>query len=183
MKTDGAQITYVDGDASRPDVTPGAINVIVHVCNDVGGWGAGFVLALSREHPEVERAYRAWAQEGEHQYATGPFRLGEYQIAPTQKSGDLYVCNLIGQVAPGSRKQAPVRYEAIRTALRRLAGVLATSERPAYIHAPRFGSGLAGGKWETIEQIIEDEVIAQGIPVTIYDYQPEPQPDRSEYWK
>jgi hypothetical protein len=36
----------------------------------------------------------------------------------------------------------------------------------ATIHAPRFGSGLAGGDWNVIEQIINDEIT---VDVTIYD--------------
>src|SRR4029077_8760714 len=30
------------------------------VCNDAGGWGKGFVIAVSRRWPEPERRYRAW---------------------------------------------------------------------------------------------------------------------------
>ena len=35
------------------------------------------------------------------------------------------------------------------------------------IHAPKFGSGLAGGNWNFISCLIED--IWDGIPVFIYD--------------
>ena len=38
-------IVYVTGDATRPVGTGN--KVLVHVCNDVGGWGRGFVMALS----------------------------------------------------------------------------------------------------------------------------------------
>ncbi len=34
--------------------------MVAHVCNDIGGWGKGFVLAVSRRWPEPEAAYRAW---------------------------------------------------------------------------------------------------------------------------
>ncbi|RYD76612.1 MAG: Appr-1-p processing protein, partial [Verrucomicrobiaceae bacterium] len=39
-------IHYVTGDATRPE-GDGA-RVICHVCNDIGGWGRGFVTALSK---------------------------------------------------------------------------------------------------------------------------------------
>lgn len=38
-------IKYVIGDATEPQGT--GRKIIAHVCNDCGGWGAGFVLALS----------------------------------------------------------------------------------------------------------------------------------------
>jgi hypothetical protein len=33
----------------------------------------------------------------------------------------------------------------------------------------RIGSGLVGGWWEEIEPIILDELVSQGVEVTIYD--------------
>ncbi|MFJ6385555.1 hypothetical protein ACIQI7_36810, partial [Kitasatospora sp. NPDC092039] len=50
------EITYVRGDATTPQGK--GVKVIAHVCNDLGGWGKGFVLALSRRWPEPEAAYR-----------------------------------------------------------------------------------------------------------------------------
>ena len=39
-------INYLIDEATAPDdEAPG---VIAHVCNDSGGWGKGFVLAISR---------------------------------------------------------------------------------------------------------------------------------------
>lgn len=38
-------IAYKRGDATQP-VGEGS-KVLVHVCNDIGGWGRGFVLAVS----------------------------------------------------------------------------------------------------------------------------------------
>jgi O-acetyl-ADP-ribose deacetylase (regulator of RNase III) len=48
------EINYVRGDATVPSVK--GVKVIAHVCNDSGGWGKGFVLALSRRWPEPEKA-------------------------------------------------------------------------------------------------------------------------------
>ena len=48
--------------------------MIVHVCNDIGGWGAGFVVAISRRWKAPEEAYRKWhAGKGEHPL----FELGQ----------------------------------------------------------------------------------------------------------
>jgi O-acetyl-ADP-ribose deacetylase (regulator of RNase III) len=34
---------------------------------------------------------------------------------------------------------------------------------------PRIGAGLAGGDWATIAQIIQDELCAHDVNVTVYD--------------
>lgn len=61
----------------------------------------------------------------------------------------------------------PVRYEAIREGLQAVA-VFAREHR-ASVHMPRIGAGLAGGSWETISVIVEEELAGQGVEVTVYD--------------
>src|SRR5205823_6841477 len=53
-----AGITYLKGDATCPQAK--GVKIICHVCNDIGGWGKGFVLALSKRWSEPEAAYRKW---------------------------------------------------------------------------------------------------------------------------
>ena len=36
------EITYLQGDATQPQAS--GIKIIVHVCNDLGGWGKGFEI-------------------------------------------------------------------------------------------------------------------------------------------
>lgn len=48
-------LTLVQGDATEPQTTtPHEICIIPHVCNDLGGWGAGFVVALSKKFGESQ---------------------------------------------------------------------------------------------------------------------------------
>jgi O-acetyl-ADP-ribose deacetylase (regulator of RNase III) len=151
---------YIIGDATQP-VGDGA-KIIVHVCNDIGGWGRGFVVALSKRWPEPEQHYRAW-HRGE---VDGPFVLGEVQFV--QVGSALWVANLIGQRDVRTVGGVPpVRYEAIRKGLRRVA---AEARRlGASVHMPRIGCGLAGGKWEEVGKIVEEELVNIGVPVTVYD--------------
>src|SRR5947207_11902994 len=51
-------INYIVGDATQP--VGERPKIIVHVCNDIGGWGRGFVTAISKRWPEPEKRYRAW---------------------------------------------------------------------------------------------------------------------------
>lgn len=156
----GMRIEYVTGDATAPVGT--GPKVIVHVCNDVGAWGRGFVMAISKRWLEPERHYRAW-HRGEGQQ---PFALGEVQFV--QVAEDLWVANLIGQRNIRNAKGLPpVRYEAIREGLRKVS--LEARRLGASVHMPRIGCGLAGGNWEAVGQIVEAELVKAGVPVTVYD--------------
>jgi O-acetyl-ADP-ribose deacetylase (regulator of RNase III) len=151
----------VTGDATAPEGS--GPRIIAHVCNDTGGWGSGFVLALSSRWPEPERACRRWARSGD-----GTFMLGGCQLV--RVAPDLWVANLIGRHGirrPGSKAPAPVRYEAIAQALPTL-GEQAT-ELGASVHMPRIGCGLAGGEWPRIEPLIAAGLCERGVDVTVYD--------------
>ncbi|MEV0090743.1 macro domain-containing protein [Streptomyces sp. NPDC050738] len=154
-------IEYAQGDATAP--LGKGIKVIAHVCNDQGGWGKGFVLALSRRWPEPEAAYRRWHRER----AGNDFGLGAVQYV--EVGPYTWVANMVGQhgMRTGS-KGVPVRYEAIGTALGAVAGRAA--ELGASVHMPRIGCGLAGGKWSRVEPLIAERLVARGIPVTVYDH-------------
>lgn len=157
-------ILYLTGDATRPEGA--GLKIIVHVCNDVGGWGKGFVTAISKRWAEPEKQYRAWYRGGPPQ----GFALGEVQFV--QVSPDIAVANLIGQrgIVTRQRNQSspPVSYEAIRSGLAHVARYAGAHE--ASVHMPRIGCGLAGGKWEEVEPLIEDELTSKGIDVTVYDF-------------
>ncbi|MFC3573924.1 macro domain-containing protein [Streptomyces yaanensis] len=154
-------ITYVRGDATVPFGK--GVKVIAHVCNDIGGWGKGFVLAVSRRWPEPEKAYRAWHRER----ASNDFGLGALQLVQVERH--VWVANMIGQrgIRTGS-KGVPVRYEAIDAALARLADE--ASALGASVHMPRIGCGLAGGKWARVEPLISERLVGRGVAVTVYDH-------------
>ena len=156
-------IFYTIGDATQP-VGDGTI-FIVHVCNDIGGWGRGFVLALSKRWLEPEQRYRKW-HRGEEEAA---FALGEVQFV--QVADNIWVANLIGQRDVRSIGGIPpVRYDAIQQGLRQVA--VEARRHGASVHMPRSGCGLAGGKWEVIGKIVEEELVAKDVPVTVYDLAP-----------
>ncbi|WP_217236542.1 macro domain-containing protein [Streptomyces sp. AC555_RSS877] len=156
-----SEIRYVRGDATVPSVK--GVKLIAHVCNDIGGWGKGFVLALSRRWPEPEAAYRAWHRDR----AANDFALGAVQFVQVERY--VWVANMVGQrgIRTGS-KGVPVRYEAIDTALGRLADK--AEEIGASVHMPRIGCGLAGGKWPRVEPLITARLVRRGIGVTVYDH-------------
>ncbi|MET8575201.1 Appr-1-p processing protein [Streptomyces sp. NPDC005012] len=154
-------LTIITGDATNPQA-PGR-KIIAHVCNDLGGWGKGFVLAISRKWSEPERAYRRWHRER----AGNDFGLGAVQFVPVRP--DLEVANMVGQrgIRTGSGGP-PIRYEAVERCLDALAAHALA--RGASVHMPRIGCGLAGGRWERIEPIVTRTLCARGVAVTVYDH-------------
>ncbi|MGM9335459.1 MULTISPECIES: macro domain-containing protein [Streptomyces] len=155
------EIAFVRGDATTPSGK--GPKIIAHVCNDIGGWGKGFVLALSRRWPEPERAYRAWHRDRAH----NDFGLGAVQLV--QVDPRTWVANMVGQrgIRTGS-KGVPVRYEAIDTALTGLAAH--ALDLGACVHMPRIGCGLAGGTWSRVEPLVIERLTGRGIAVTVYDH-------------
>lgn len=157
-------INYIEGDATRP-VMEGA-KVIVHICNDIGAWGAGFVLALSQRWPEPESEYRKWHNE---ERPLIPFELGNVQFVIVDDN--MWVANLIGQRHIKFQGDSPpIRYDAVRKGLLRVAEFAQTEG--ATIHMPRIGCGLAGGTWDKIEPIIKEVLVSRNIDVFVYDLPP-----------
>jgi O-acetyl-ADP-ribose deacetylase (regulator of RNase III) len=155
-------ITYLKGDATCPQAKGN--KVIAHVCNDLGGWGKGFVLAISKRWTEPERDYRAWHR----QRAQNDFGLGAVQFVAVDQY--ITVANMIGQrgIKSGS-KGPPIRYEALEKCLSKV-GEWAIEEE-ASVHMPRIGCGLAGGKWPKVEPLIVRTLTERGVPVFVYDFE------------
>ena len=145
-------IDYVKGDATDP--AGDGPRIIVHVCNDIGAWGKGFVLAVSKKWPAAERGYREWHKGS----GDVPFELGQVQFVQVELT--IWAANLIGQhgIRPASGVP-PVRYEAIREGLSRVAKF--ATEHEASVHMPRIGCGLAGGKWEEVSRLVEQELVTR----------------------
>lgn len=167
-------ITYCIGDATAPRGSIDDVKVIVHCCNDVGGWGAGFVKALEAKWPILPKRYRAWHRVGHDfnvDFATSPtnfeiayFQLGGIQLVPVAE--DIIVCNLIGQhdIMTDEKGKEPIRYWAINEGLKMLDNLTPSDWA---IHMPRMGCGLAGGTWGEMEKIITD--VLGHRSVTVYD--------------
>lgn len=171
-------ITYVKGDATLPGGS--GIKFICHVCNDIGRWGKGFVLELSKRTRHPETYYKLWYKERDSDPASdgGKFALGSVQLVRSSgggMSGVIYVANMIAQhgLRTGSNGP-PIRYDALRTCLEKVAAKVQQYTQmhaplPVTVHMPRIGCGLAGGSWDKVEPIIEETLT--GVNVTVYDYE------------
>lgn len=154
-------LRIVKGDATSPQAK--GPKVIAHICNDLGGWGKGFVLAISRKWPQPERDYLDWYRHR----AGNDFALGAVRLIPVQ--ADIWVANMIGQHGMRAGSDGPpIRYAAVEQCLRTL-GDKAIGLR-ASVHMPRIGCGLAGGRWDRIEPLVEGALCERGVSVTVYDF-------------
>lgn len=101
-------LRIIAGDATSPQAK--GPKIIAHVCNDLGGWGKGFVLAVSKRWPEPEAAFRAW-----HRGRSGnDFGLGAVQVVRVKP--DVWVANMVGQrgirTGSGGRRSATTPFGA-----------------------------------------------------------------------
>ena len=159
----GSTLRYVSGDATDPVEV---VAVIAHVCNDIGAWGAGFVVALSATDRAPELRYRSWYKATLDPEA-GFFQLGAVQFVPFRRRG-LFVANMVAQ--HGVRRaggRPPIRYDALELCLATVA--MFAGEHGATVVGPRFGAGLAGGRWTQIEELILSSSTTAGVDVVIYD--------------
>ena len=163
------KVEFLVGDATLPP--PGRV-VVAHVCNDVGAWGKGFVVAISKRWGSAPRdRFLSWWRSGydrdgrdgrDGQY----FGLGKVQFVDV---GDgVTVANIIGQ--HGIYPQGgvpPVRYDALREGLATVARF--AWREGASVHMPRLGCGLAGGDWESVGAIVQQTLADKGIRTCVYD--------------
>lgn len=129
--------------SAKPENGKGVI--VAHLCNRVGGWGSGFVLAVDQLSTAPRSAYRALGKN---------ITLGFTQFIEIEP--DFFVANMIAQV--GLDKSAVpngvlVDYIHLRTCLETvLKRAIALN---CDVHVPAgMGSGLAGGDKATILGII-----------------------------
>lgn len=168
------KLSYIKGDATKPQGD--GKKLILHICNDEGGWGSGFVLGLNKTFGTQENSpcfmYRQW-YGGVADSRTGPFKLGQIQFC--KQPDNVTVVNMIAQSTPGGYKGfPPIRYQSLEECLLRLRDTI----KPALnkgtkvsLHGPRFGSGLAGGDWNEIEKIIKRVFADVDVSFTIYDFE------------
>jgi len=153
-------IHFTKGDATSPEQDGNKI--ILHICNDIGGWGKGFVMAISKKWKTPEKQYREWFKSNDN------FELGQVQFVLVED--DLWVANMIGQhkINKDEEGNPPIRYEAVRQCLEKVSSF--ALENNASVHMPRIGCGLAGGKWEEIEPVIIDTLSGKDVAVMVYDF-------------
>ena len=144
------------GSATSPRPEKGKGVIIAHLCNNLGGWGRGFVLAVDELSAPPRAAYQGLAKDhGKSKGTNANIPLGTVQFVETQTG--LIVSNMIAQdnFADDHEDGCAVNYKALRRCL------LITFHRAIRlgynVHIPEgIGSGLAGGDQAEILKMISE---------------------------
>ena len=139
---------YIDGDLIQL-AKEGKFDVIGHGCNCFCNMGAGIAKSIKESFPEAYKADR------QTPYADVT-KLGKMSFG---KQGDLVILNLYTQFDTGKGLKA--HYDAIRECMK------AVKKRYSgkRIGLPLIGAGLAGGDWNIISKIIEDELGDEDVTI------------------
>ena len=140
--------------------------IIPHVCNNINLFGAGFAHAVAKHYPIVKENFHLLGNKSQ---------LGHVQFVSVHKDKTyghrLIFANMIAQNGTISTSNSrPLNYYALSLCMKAVSNYIEANfdnENRIQIHAPKFGSGLAGGNWNFIQDLIDD--IWSKHPVFIYD--------------
>lgn len=131
--------------------------IVPHVCNNTNHFGAGFAFAVSEKYPIVKENFHMLGNKA---------KLGkvQYVIANQNKTHrtQLIFANMIAQNRTiGRDNPRPLNYAALVSCMidikKHAENLTSNSESDKIeIHCPKFGSGLAGGNWNFISDLIID---------------------------
>ena len=168
---------YVIGDVCEPFISNNnEIVVIPHCCNNgtgngIGVMGAGVALSLRKKWPSVYDEYKKMEGESVNGLKN---RLGD--VCFSKVTGNIIVANMIAQNGIVSYENPiPLKYAALVRCMEKVRDRINQSITPesVVIHTPKFGSDLAGGKWEFFFELIHEIWILNGINIVIYEYDPD----------
>jgi hypothetical protein len=143
--------------------------IVPHVCNNANVFGAGFAAGVAKHYPIVKENYHLLGSKFLKS------NLGYVQFVQVAKDDSyghrLIFANMIAQNGIISKNNPrPLNYYALVKSMAAVNNYIKQNfdeENKVQIHAPKFGSGLAGGNWHFIEDLIHD--IWSATTVFIYD--------------
>jgi O-acetyl-ADP-ribose deacetylase (regulator of RNase III) len=153
-------ITFVRGDATS--VRGVGKRLLIQLVNDDAlTWGGGgFSAAVRRKWPLAQKAF---TQQVIADKAT--LQLGNVIMHDLQH--EVTLVSVIAQKGYGISTRPRIRYAALREGLLKVAE--AAKKTGASVHMPRIGTGLAGGAWPVVEEIVREVLVGTSIPVFVYD--------------
>lgn len=149
-------VIFLQGDATVP-VMDGVM--IVHIVNNLGKWGKGFVLSLSKRYYSCRDAYLSLYEN------TDKPKLGYVQIVCVDNDKKIYIGNMFAQDGIKKNKHDSKRYvsyDALSECLAQVAEYCLIN-RIYSVQMPLIGTGLAGGNWDEIQLIVERELCYKKI--------------------
>lgn len=136
----------------------GDFDVIVHGCNCFCRMGAGIAKQIKDRYPTA-CAVDYMTQSG------NPRKLGTY-TSTLQSEANGYMFVLINAYTQFTHdaKTMPVDYNAIKEVMR----TINRTYKGCRVGIPMIGAGLAGGDWNIISRIIDNEMIDVDLTLVVY---------------
>lgn len=139
------KINYIKGDLFQT-----SCDIIAHGCNMQGVMGSGVAAIVKRMYPEAYKEYHKLYENNKLELGLVNF----VDIVKTQKR--IIIANCITQEHYGKDSNRYADYTAIRKCMWVLNEV--AKKNLWTLAMPMIGSGLGGGNWDIIEEIIEEEI-------------------------
>lgn len=143
---------YVKGDLIQLALN-GEFDLIVHGCNCFCKWGAGIAKQMKESFPFAHSA----------DYITNKGDKSKLGTYISTKEHGIIVINAYTQYNYGRGLQAD--YDAIRSIMKQLK----LSFHGRRIGMPLIGAGHAGGDWEVISKIIEEELSGEDVTIVLWN--------------
>ncbi len=155
-------MNFVHGDVLKPRGSEKKI--ICQLVNDQARvWGGDVARSTAKAFPKAQREFSSWINS-----LPKSSRLGSVHFAQADES--TYIASLIGQEGFGPSPSPRIRYAALEKCFTKVSEF--ASANSASVHLPRLGAGESGGSWDAVQEIIQDALVTDGIPVTVYDLPP-----------
>lgn len=152
------EIKYVLGDILSPNDNETQGVIICHQVNCQGVMGAGLAKQVKTKFPSVYHAYKEKCD------ALGSKNLGSVQFCSCLSEAGYIVANVFGQDRYGTDKRY-TNYNALKKAFSAVAQAFPNDAiRIPYL----MGCGLAGGDWNVVLQIINEDLVNKGCQVEIW---------------
>lgn len=145
-----SKIQYISGNPTNYKQNINEVNIISHLCNDLGEWGEGFSIELENKYPNSKKAYELWAKQTNSNLP--PFELGWLQMVQVIPDR-LFIANMITKKGTETIEGIPpIRYGALNQCLQ----MLSTEARAlkATVHMSKADFICAGAQWEKVERSI-----------------------------
>jgi len=144
----------------------GKFDVIIHGCNCFHVMSGGIARQIAERYPNIQKADDKTAVGYKEKLGTFSYGLipgvTRFLGIPVWKKY-VIVINAYTQFNPG----ADVNYEAIRDCFRTIKAVLSGGKyKIAY---PMIGAGIAGGDWNVISKIIDQELEGEDHTLVVWD--------------
>ena len=155
-------LNFVQGNVLSPIGT--GPKIICQLVNDQARtWGGGVARSTAQKYPAAQQEFTHWITR-----LPKRDRLGQVHFVSVDNR--TFIASLVAQEGYGASNAPRIRYAPLERCFRMVAEF--ALDHGSAVNLPRIGGGQSGGSWNTVEEIIQDALIAKGVRVTIYDLPP-----------